>query len=91
MKTQDPEGTGTVTCLEGWRGSYRLGLPSGGQFRATGAGAVKEAGRAQGTGRLLTEVGDASPYLGRPRMPQCPHLGAGDYVASQLWEASALG
>lgn len=40
MKTQDPESTGTV-CLEGWRGSYWLGLSSGGQFRATGAGVVK--------------------------------------------------
>lgn len=41
MKTQDPEGTGTVVCLEGWRGSSWLGLSSGGQFRATGAGVVK--------------------------------------------------
>lgn len=41
MKTQDPEGTGTVVCLEGRRGSYWLSLSSEDQFRATGAGVVK--------------------------------------------------
>lgn len=42
MKTQDPEGTGTVVCVEGRRGSCWLSLSSEGQFRATtGAGVVK--------------------------------------------------
>lgn len=41
MKTQGPEGSGTVVCLEGWKGSYWLGLSSGGQIRATRAGVVK--------------------------------------------------
>lgn len=41
MKTQGPEGSGTVACLEGWRGSYWLGLSSGGLVRATRAGVVK--------------------------------------------------
>lgn len=82
MKTQGPEGSGTVVCLEGWKGSYWLGLSSGGQVRATRAGVVK------GSWKFKNKFGfrELASYLLEMPVHAWP-----DPAGLQAWEASALG